>query len=89
MFPDLKSTCHWIKRICPGTRTNNFKRPEPGSLVLEFQGSKQKAKNLKAPRGAIKKKITHKGISMTLDFSRANVSSIMTKLFSVYISVLS
>lgn len=89
MLPDLKSTCYWIKRICSGSRTKNFKRPEPGSSVLEFQGSKQKAKNLKAPRSAIKKKITHKGISMALDLSRANVSSIMTKLFSVYISVLS
>lgn len=74
MFPDLKSACHWIKRICPGSRTKNFKRPELGSPSLTSQSSKQKAKNVKAPRGAIKKKITHEGISMALDFSRANVS---------------
>lgn len=55
MFPDLKSICHWIKRICPRPRTKNFKRPEPRSSILKFQGSKQNAKNVKAPRGTIKK----------------------------------
>lgn len=57
MFPDLRSTCHWIKTICPRSKTKNFKRLEPGSSILKFQGSKQKAKHLKAPRGAIKKKL--------------------------------